>query len=169
MTTRHFHLSAALAAVVLASAAQQAAGQAQSVTLPPSPAVIHTINTVTIPGTFSVVPGSVVQNATQGNPCNPGSCYNATATVNGNAKWRLQVTLSQTPQNFTVTWIQTPGNQLFPLTAGVYQTIATGTAATANQVISILYNANKTTGKGGAIPTGAQVAAVLLYRVIANP
>jgi hypothetical protein len=32
-----------------------------------------------------------------------------------------------------------------------------------------MYNANKTTGKGGAVPTASQLAAVLIYRVIASP
>ena len=157
------------AAGVLTTASGRANAQAQSVTLPPSPAIIHTINTVTIGGTFSVDVGSVVQNSLQANPCNPGACFDATTTVHANRGWQLQVTLTSTPETFIVFWIEKPQNLPHPLTAGVYQTIATGTGATPAQTISAMYNANKTTGKAGAVPTAAQLAAVLTYRVIANP
>ncbi len=41
--------------------------------------------------------------------------------------------------------------------------------ASARPIITLLFNANKTTGKGGFVPTAAQLAAVLSYRVIAAP
>jgi hypothetical protein len=169
MSTHH-RLGFALSLAALSAIASGELGaQAQSVTLPPNPAVIRTTNTVTIVGTFSVNVGSVVQNSLQANPCNPGACFDAATTVHANRGWALQVTLNQTPDNFIVSWIETPQNLPHPLTAGVYQTIATGTGATPAQSLSSMYNANKTTGKGGAVPTAAQLAAVLTYRVIANP
>ena len=129
----------------------------------------HTTNTVTIGGTFSVNTGTVTQNSQQANPCNPGACFDAITTVHANRGWQLQVTLNSTPANFTVRWISLPSNEGFPLTAGVWQTIETGTTATPSQQFSSEYNANKTTGPGGFVPTAAQVAAVLTYRVIAFP
>jgi hypothetical protein len=79
------------------------------------------------------------------------------------------VTLNQTPASFYVNWIQRPQNTQVRLTAGVYQTIASGTTSTPSQAITAMYNANKTTGPGGVVPTAAQLAGVLSYRVIANP
>lgn len=171
MMSRHRFVGTALVVAALGVAVRQASAQGQSVTLPPNPAVIHTTNTVTIGGTFSVNTGAVTQNGLQANPCNPGACYDAITTVHANRGWQLQVTLNQTPENFTVRWIEQPANIGHPLTAGVYQTIATGTAATPSQTLSSMYNADKFTGKGGGgfIPTAAQVAAVLTYRVIAFP
>ncbi|HEY2165078.1 MAG TPA: hypothetical protein VGH04_13855 [Gemmatimonadaceae bacterium] len=43
------------------------------------------------------------------------------------------------------------------------------TGATPGQNVALLFNANKTTGQGGVVPTAAQLAAVLSYRVIAAP
>ena len=143
--------------------------QAATVTIPTSPATIHTTNTVTVGGTFSVTAGSVTQNSQQANPCNPGACFDAITTVKANQKWLLQVTLNQTPANFYVNWIELPQNTPVRLTAGVYQTIASGTGSTPSLSISSEYNANKTTGPGGFVPTAAQLAAVLSYRVIAAP
>ena len=120
-------------------------------------------------GTFSVTPGALVQNTQQANPCNPGACYDAATNVHANQAWQLQVTLNQTPANFYVNWIQTPQNAPVRLNAGTWQTIASGTTSTPSQALSSMYNANKTTAKGGFVPTAAQLAAVLSYRVIANP
>jgi hypothetical protein len=171
MTRRQLFLAAAIISSVLSLAPRGAKAQATSVFLPPNPTVIHTTSSVTIGGTFSVDVGAVTQNSLQANPCNPGACYDAITTVHANRGWQLQVTLNQTPANFTVRWIEKPGNIGHPLTAGVYQTIATGNAATPAQTISSMYNADKFTGRGGGgfIPTAAQVAAVLSYRVIASP
>ena len=140
-----------------------------TVTVPVSPAVIHTTNSVTVGGTFAVTPGSVTQNSQQANPCNPGACFDALTTVQANQKWQLQVTLNQTPANFYVNWIQMPQNVPVRLSAGTYVTIATGSGSTPALQISNEYNANKTIGPGGFIPTAAQLAAVLSYRVIAAP
>jgi len=165
MTNRLVCVSVALGTLALAA---QAGGQS-TVTIPTSPAVIHTTTSVTIPGTFSVDAGAVTQNSLQANPCNPGACFDAIATVHANRGWQLQVTLSSTPPTFTVAWIEKPANIPHPLTAGTYQTIATGTGSTPSLNVSSMYNANKTNGKGGAVPTAAQVGAVLTYRVIASP
>jgi hypothetical protein len=169
MTSRHLLARTAFVVAVLSGAAREASAQGQSVTLPPNPAVIHTTNTVTVGGTFSVNTGTVAQNSQQANPCNPGACFDAITTVHANRGWQLQVTLNQTPANFTVCWISLPSNQPFPLTPGVWQTIATGTTATPSQQLSSEYNANKKTGPGGIVPTAAQLAAVLTYRVVAFP
>ena len=169
MTSRYLLAGTACVAALLGAAARKVSAQGQSVTLPPNPTVIHTTNTVTVGGTFSVSTGTVTQNSQQANPCNPGACFDASTTVHANRGWQLQVTLNQTPANFTVRWISLPSNQPFPLTAGVWQTIKTGTTATPSQQFSSEYNANKTTGPGGFVPTAAQLAAVLTYRVIAFP
>jgi hypothetical protein len=89
--------------------------------------------------------------------------------VKANQKWQLQVTLSQTPNFFYVNWIQKPQNIQVRLAAGVWQTIGTGTGSTPSLNVSNMYNANKTTGPGGFVPTAAQLATVLSYRVIAAP
>ena len=170
MTRRQLLFAAALISIVLSVAPRGAIAQAASVFLPPNPTVIHTTSSVTIGATFSVNTGSVTQNSQQANPCNPGACYDALTTVYANRGWQLQVTLTENPANFTVRWISLPSNQPFTLTAGVWQTIATGTTATPSQQQSSEYNAAKKTGApGGFVPTAAQVAAVLTYRVIANP
>ncbi len=158
---------APLAAILVARAA---IAQPSTVTLPPNPAVIHTTASVTVPGTFTASPGPVTQNSLQGNPCNPGACFDAPVTVHANSKWQLQVTLNPAPTNFIVIWVESRSPVVtHQLTAGVYQTVASGTTATPGQNVPLLFNANKTTGKGGFVPTAAQLAAVLSYRVIAAP
>ena len=167
MIPRKPRLLLAVAAGLIASAAN---AQPSTVNLPPNPAVIHTTSSVTIPGVFTTSPGVVTQNSFQANPCNPGACFDAPVTVHANSKWQLQVTLNQTPANFTVIWVESRSPIItHSLTAGVYQTVASGTTATPGQAIALMYNANKTSGKGGFVPTPAQLAAVLLYRVIAAP
>ncbi len=47
--------------------------------------------------------------------------------------------------------------------------VAQRVLAGAGLKVALLFNANKTTGKGGFVPTAAQLAAVLSYRVIAAP
>ena len=160
-------IATALAFVAIAHVAEAQRG---TVTFPPNPAVIHTSASVTVPGTFAALPGPVTQNSLQGNPCNPGACFDAPVTVRANSKWQLQVTLNPAPTDFIVIWVQSRSPIVtHQLTAGVYQTVATGTTATPGQAIALMYNANKTTGKGGFVPTAAQLAAVLSYRVIAAP
>ena len=159
----------AIALLAAVGVTTSAGAQAATVTIPTSPATIHTTNTVTIGGTFSVAAGAVTQNSQQANPCNPGACFDAVTTVQANQKWQLQVTLSQNPDKFYVNWILKPQNTQVRLSAGTYVTIATGTGSTPSLSISNMYNANKTTGPGGFVPTAAQLAAVLSYRVIAAP
>lgn len=167
MISRHISRLALLAALIALPCVAHSQGQV--VYLPPKPAVIHTTNSVVVGATFTVIPGSVTQNSQQANPCNPGACFDAVTTVKANQKWQLQVTLSQTPESFYVSWIQKPQNIQVRLTAGVWQTIGTGTGSTPSLEVSNTYNANKTTGKGGFVPAAAQLAAVLSYRVIAAP
>jgi hypothetical protein len=157
-------------ALAFATMAPVAQAQRGTVSFPPNPAVIHTTASVTISPTFSAAAGPVTQNSFQANPCNPGACFDAPVTVKANNKWQLQVTLNQTPANFTVIWVESRSPIVtHPLTAGVYQTVASGTTATPGQAIALMYNANKTSGKGGFVPTADQLAAVLSYRVIATP
>jgi hypothetical protein len=157
-------------AIVLVASARVVSAQPASVTLPPNPAVIHTSASVTVPGTFAATPGPVTQNSFQANPCNPGACFDAPVTVQANSKWQLQVTLNPAPTNFLVIWVESRSPIVtHALTPGVYQTVATGTTATPGQNIALMFNANKTTGPGGFVPTAAQLAAVLSYRVIAAP
>jgi len=154
----------------IAAAQTSAAAQGATVNLPPNPAVIPTTTSVTIPGAFVATPGPVTQNAFQANPCNPGACFDAPVTVQANSKWQLQVTLNPDPVNFLVIWVESRSPIItHPLTAGVYQTVATGTTATGGLNVPLMFNANKTTGPGGFVPTAAQLAAVLSYRVIAAP
>jgi hypothetical protein len=168
MTIRQTLVAVLSCVAVLSAPTSSVWAQAQTVTLPPNPTVIHATNTVTVGGAFSVTIGSVTQNSLQANPCNPGACFDAITTVHANQRWQLQVTLAQT-SDVIVYWIEQPGNIVHPLAAGVPQTIATGAAATPAQQLSSMYNANKTTGKGGFVPTAAQLAAVLTYSVIASP
>lgn len=163
-----FRTAAVLVGLVVAQSS--AAAQPSTVNLPPNPAVIHTTTSVTIPGAFVVTPGPVTQNSFQANPCNPGACFDAPVTVQANSKWQLQVTLNPAPTNFFVIWVESRSPIVtHSLTPGVYQTVATGTTATPGQNIALMFNANKTTGPGGFVPTAAQLAAVLSYRVIAAP
>ena len=167
MTPRIPRRLVALAVGLFASAAH---AQRATVNLPPNPAIIHTTSSVTIPGVFTASPGVVTQNSFQANPCNPGACFDAPVTAKANSKWQLQVTLNQVPANFIVIWVESRSPIItHQLTAGVYQTVATGITATPGQAIALMYNANKTSGKGGFVPTAAQLAAVLSYRVIAAP
>jgi hypothetical protein len=163
-----FRTAAALVAIVVAQSS--AAAQPSTVNLPPNPAVIHTTTSVTISGAFVATPGPVTENSFQANPCNPGACFDAPVTVQANSKWQLQVTLNPAPTNFIVVWVESRSPIVtHSLTAGVYQTVASGTGATPGQNVALLFNANKTTGQGGFVPTAAQLAAVLSYRVIAAP
>ena len=117
-----------------------------------------------------MTPGLVVQNPDSTAPCIPGACFDASAIVHANTKWQLQVTLDPAPADFVVIWIESRAPSIaHQLTPGVYQTVATGTTSTSALTVPLLFNANKTTGKGGSVPTAAQLAAVLSYRVIAAP
>jgi hypothetical protein len=168
MTRRHLLRTATVIALVVS--ARVLSAQPASVTLPPNPAVIHTTASVTVPGTFTATPGPVTQNSFQANPCNPGACFDAPVNVQANSKWQLQVTLNAASTDFIVIWVESRSPIVtHELTAGVYQTVASGTTATPGQNVALLFNANKTTGKGGFVPTAAQLAAVLSYRVIAAP
>ncbi len=149
---------------------RSASAQATTVNLPPNPAVIHTTASVNVGTAFSASPGVVTQNSLQGNPCNPGACFDAPVTVKANTKWQLQVTLNPPPTDFIVIWVESRSPVItHQLTAGTFQTVASGTTVTPGQNVALLFNANKTTGKGGFVPTAAQLAAVLSYRVIAAP
>ena len=159
-----------LAGVAVCVGVRTAPAQPSTVNLPPNPAVIPTTTSVTISNTFVAIPGPVTQNAFQANPCNPGACFDAPVTVQANSKWQLQVTLNPAPTDFFVIWVESRSPIItHPLTAGVYQTVASGTGPTPGQNIALLFNANKTTGPGGFVPTAAQLAAVLSYRVVAAP
>jgi hypothetical protein len=165
-----FSLGTICAAGLVCAAGSIARAQPGSATFPPNPAVIHTTASVTVSGTFAATPGPVTQNSFQANPCNPGACFDAPVTVQANSKWQLQVTLNPAPTNFIVIWVESRSPIVtHSLTAGVYQTVASGTGATPGQNVALLFNANKTTGQGGFVPTAAQLAAVLSYRVIAAP
>ena len=159
-----------LLGAVLVLSPSIARAQGGLATFPPQPAVVHNTASVTVPGTFAATPGPVTQNAFQANPCNPGACFDAPVAVHANSKWQLQVTLNPAPTNFIVIWVESRSPIItHPLTAGVYQTVATGTGPTTGQNIALMFNGNKTTGPGGFVPTAAQLAAVLSYRVIAAP
>jgi hypothetical protein len=90
------------------------------------------------------------------------------------------VKLSGTPDNFSVNYVATTvpataqavnsGTQT-PLCAAstCWLTIARSGAATAGTSVGMMFNANKTNGKSGKVPSAAELAAVLVYRVVAGP
>lgn len=154
--------------------------QGTTVYAPPFPAKIQTSNVVTIGGAFSFSPAAPVltQNSQSGNLCSPGACYAGTVTAKGNSGWKLQVRLASAPGTFTVFYVQTtvPANvqavnsgTATSLNTTTWVTVATGSSATAGAAIGVMFNARKGSGNTGIQPTGAQLAAVVTYQVVANP
>lgn len=162
----------AFALLLLVSAAKAAAQ-------PGTKTASNTLTT-TIGGVFDVtpVPVSLTQNAQSGNLCSPGACYTGTLTAKGNRGWQLQVRLASTPAAFYVNYVQTTtpasaqavnsGTQT-RLNTTTWLTVARSTTATAGTPIGVQFNANKNSGNGGAVPTAAQLSAVLAWQVIAYP
>jgi hypothetical protein len=172
-----FQLGAA--AAIVATVPHAAIAQRVTSNLPPNPAVVKTTATVVVGSVFGVTTAPVLQltPARDGTglfnfngPCDPGACFEVTANVRANTRWRLQVTLNQTPADFTVTVVES----LLPfvmhqLSAGDYETVATGLIRTNGQPVLIFLAANKTKAKGAFVPNASQLAGVLSYRVIAAP
>ncbi len=118
----------------------------------------------TIPPAFAATPGVV----TADDACPSGACFDVSVAVRANTKWQLQATLTSALPNFNVAWVESRSPFVsHQMATGVYQTVAAGNGAL-NQNVALLFNANSTTGKGD-VPTAAQLAAVLSYRVIAAP
>lgn len=139
----------------------------------------HVLST-TVGGVFNVTPlvPTLTQNAQSGNLCSPGACYVGTATTTANIGWQLQVKLATNPTGFTAAFVQTTAPASAQavnsgvrtvLNTSTWLTVARGTAPTAGTPIGVMFNANKTNGNQGFVPTGAQLAAVVQYRVIAYP
>lgn len=167
-----------MAVLLLAPAYTHA--QPASTTAPPFPAKLNSTNNVTIAGAFSFFPSAVTltQNSQSGNLCSPSACYAGSVTAKGNSGWKLQVRLASNPGTFSVNYIQTtvpPTQQAVnagtstPLNTTTWVTIATGSGATSGELINLLFNARKASGKNGIVPTGAQLAAVIAYQVVASP
>lgn len=157
--------------------------QAQPVVinLPPGPPrTAPTTATVTIGGIFGTSPATPVltQNSQTGNLCSPGACFVGAVVARGNRGWKLQVRLASTPVGFSVRYVQTTtppnaqavnsGTQTL-LTTTTWLTIATGATATSGSSIGVMFNANKNPGNQGVVPNATQVAAVVMYQVVANP
>lgn len=144
------------------------------VNIPPGtfPRTVPTTASVTISGAFAIVPVAppLTQTTQQGNLCNPGACFTGTMSVQANSRWQVQVRVKPTaPTTFIVNWI-TPApseNQVRFSTA--WYTIKSGTTPSTSTAMPVKYNANKTTGKGGVVPTAAQLTSYLEYRIIALP
>jgi hypothetical protein len=177
--TRLNLLQLGVAAGIVASTPVAATAQHVTANLPPNPTVVRTTATVVVGSVFGVTTTPVLQltPARDGGgpfnfngPCDPGACFEATVMVRANTKWRLQIALTSTPPDFTVTLVAS----LLPfvtqqLSAGDYQTVVTGPIRTNGQPVLLFLTANKTKAKGAFVPTAAQLASVLSYRVIAAP
>lgn len=165
---------AAFVSIALAMPAMSSAAEAQV-----SPPRTNTLST-TVSGVFSVAPlvPALTQSSQTGNLCSPGACYNGTVTARGNQRWQLQVKLVSIPGTFTVAYVQTSvsgtaqavnsGQQTW-LDATTWLTVASSTHPSAGTPIGVMFNARKGSGKTGIQPTGAQLAATVMYRVIALP
>lgn len=171
---RHARTHAARVSIILASLALGSALQAQ-VTPPRGTTLFTTVGEV-----FAVTPlvPTLVQHAQSGNLCSPGACYTGTLTARGNRGWQLQVKLVTAPETFTVAYVQTTaassaqtvnsGRQTW-LTPTTWVPVATSTLASAGTPIGVMFNARRGQGNAGIQPSGAQVAASVMYRVIAFP
>ncbi len=171
---RNAGAQAALAAAALATLALGSAAQAQV-----SPPRTNTLST-TVGGVFSVTPlvPALVQSSQSGNLCSPGACYTGSLTARGNQRWQLQVKLVSVPGTFTVAYVQTTvpataqavnsGQQTW-LNATTWLTVASSALPSAGTPIGVMFNARKGSGKTGVQPSGAQLAATIMYRVIAFP
>lgn len=127
--------------------------------------------TVTIAGTFALVPATpaLVQLAQQGALCNPGACYSGTATVRANQAWVAQVRVRPTaPSSFTTAWIAPGATQAVRLTT-TFMAIASGSAPSTGSPLPLMFSAAKAQGRGGAVPSAAQLAGYLEFRVVGAP
>lgn len=121
-----------------------------------------------MPGVFGATTGTMVQDSPSG--CGPGVCFDVPVTVRANSKWALQVTVTPASSGLTVGWVESRSPlTTHQLTPGSYLMVASGSTATPAQDIALMFNVSNTTGEGGSVPTPAQLAAVLSFRVIAAP
>ncbi len=145
-----------------------------------APVTRTTTVTTTVGGVFAVSPAqpALVQNSQSGALCSPGACYVGTVVASGNRGWQLQVRLATVPSAFTVTYVATTvpaGIQAVnsgvatPLGTSTWLTIARSTTPTSGSAVGLQFNARRTSGKDGIVPTGAQLAAVVAFQVVAWP
>ena len=145
------------------------------VNLPPgtSPKLVPTTASVTVSGAFAITPvaPALVQTTQQAGLCNPGFCATGSLTVQANSRWQLQVRLKPAaPTSFYVNWITPTPNQLHVrLGATTWYTIQSAATVSANTAVALRFNANKVTGNNSVVPTAAQLASYLEYRIIALP
>lgn len=161
--------------VTVAAVLCAATGEAQS-----GPVVRVNVLGTTVGGVFGFFPAlpTLVQNAQTGGLCSPGSCYTGSVVARGNRGWQLQVRLGSNPAGFTVNYVATtvpPGAQavnsgvITALNTTTWLTVAQSATAASGSTIGLQFNARRTSDKNGFVPTGAQLAAVVAYRVIAYP
>lgn len=145
------------------------------VNLPPStsPKVVPTTASVTVPGAFAITPiaPSLAQTTGQANLCNPGFCAAGNLTVQANSRWQVQVRVKPAaPTTFYVNWITpAPTQTQVRLDKINWYTIRTGTTVSSNTAVALQFNANKVTGNTGVVPTAAQLASYLEFRIVALP
>lgn len=168
----HAARAAFAAALLLAPAALRAQG--------PGAKVAQNVLLTTVPGVFGYALSTppLTQSSLTGGLCSPGACYSGTVTARGNRGWQLQVKLATAPGTFTVAYVQAtvpPGVQAINkgtqtwLNTATWVTVATSTSPAAGSAVGLLFNANRTSGRDGVVPTAAQLAAVLAYQVVAYP
>lgn len=139
-----------------------------------------TVVSTTIGGVFGYTPAipALTQNAQTGVLCSPGACYTGSVMVRGNRGWKLQVRLASNPSTFSVYFVQTTvpatvqavnSGVATLLNTGTWLTVAQSTTPASAATISLMFNARKASGNKGVQPTGAQLAPVIAYQVVANP
>ena len=132
------------------------------------PRTVPTTASVTIGGTFAIVPvaPALVQTTQQGNPCNPGACFTGNITVTANQAWQLQVRVKPTsPSTFYVNWL-TPTNVQVRLNTDWYTIQSGGTSS--GTLTPLKFNANRTTGRGGVTPTAIDLSSYIEFRVVGS-
>ncbi len=163
-----------LAAIALLTLPALAAAQPIVVNLPPGtrPRTVPVTATVLVGGAFSATPAAPALEEIAPQPanlCNPGNCFIGSISVRANQQWQIQVRVKAgAPSNFYVSWI-TPAPQSRVRLTNVWTTIGSGTGPSTGTALPLLFNANKTTGRLGFVPTASQLAGYLEYQVIALP
>lgn len=159
-----------LVAGATALLATASAGRAQAQVFAGSPSASTTTG-ATLDFLWDVQPSSITVVPKSRARCSPGECFSLFVATRANARWQLQFRLRMPTQGFTVD-LSTPASPALPsrrLVFGVWTpTNVTGIATRGKTAEVTLYTA-RMPGPSGRVPTVAELAPLLEWRVVPAP
>lgn len=142
------------------------AGTSASAQANPTPIVVRSRHTATVPVIAAVKSFPVQPRAGDASACAAEACVDQTVQVHANTTWHLQVRLDPAA-SLAVDRVDTRGASLVEhLEPGVFQTVASGTATFESEVVLSFRVAHD---GSIATPDGELLGTLLSYRVVAAP